>query len=295
MKSWVAACGLLVLTLIWGATFPIVDEAMKVLPPLFFLTVRFVLAAAVILAIAMALGKARLNSVRAGLVCGAFLFLGFALQTVGIVYTTSARAAFVTGLCVVLVPAFEMLVFKVRLGRRVLAGVGLSFAGLFLLSLGGLLSGAPSDTRALLGDALVFLCAIAFAWHILSLARYGRTENAFALAGWQTLFVVPLAGVPSAVFERARWDWPTPMVWAGIVFLAVVATALVTVSQIHLQRFTTATQAALIFAMEPVFAAAFAWWFQGEVLPAPAIAGAGAMLVGCVLASLPTRETTAGT
>jgi drug/metabolite transporter (DMT)-like permease len=293
MKHTTAAFVMLLLTLIWGSTFPLIHISLQSLPPLYFLGLRFALGGALLLSLAFLTLQWRLRSVRSGIVCGILIFLGFALQTWGLARTTAARAAFITGLCVVLVPVFEHVFFKVQLGFRIWVGVFVSLAGLAALAFsapqGASMTSDFFTTHVILGDFAVFLCAIAFAWHILAMAHYGKSENALALAAWQVVFVVPLAFLCSLFWEVKPWQMPNEKVWASLLFLAWIATALVTVTQIRTQRYLSATQAALIISLEPVFAAGFAWWWQGEKMGALAQMGSAAMLVGCVLASLPAQ------
>jgi drug/metabolite transporter (DMT)-like permease len=188
---------------------------------------------------------------------------------------------------VVLVPAFEYMFFRARFGSRVLGGILLSFVGLALLAMGEP-PVAAAGRDVLKGDLLVLGCAVCFAFHILALARYGQSEDAIALAAWQTLVVVVVALPAHMAFES--WSWPSHQVWGVIAFLALVATAAVTVMQISFQRHVTATQAALIFALEPVFASIFAWLMQGEILPLAGLSGSVAMLAGALAASWPSRQ-----
>ena len=205
----------------------------------------------------------------------------------GLAHTTASRAAFITGLSTVLVPLFEFLFFRARFGLAVVLGVLLSFGGLGLLALSQNAAFTPPG-NVLLGDLLVLGCAVSFAFHILSLTHYGKTEESLGLAAWQTLVVAVLAFPAHASLEP--WSLPSPQLWGVIVFLALVATSLVTVLQIVFQRFTSATQAALIFAMEPVFASGFSFFMQGETLAPIGFAGCVAMLVGAVVASLPRKR-----
>ena len=281
MKPQNASLGLLGLTAVWGASFPLINTALRDFPPILFVLFRFTIAAAVLFAIAVPLRRARLTSVIPGLVCGTLLFLGFALQTAGLVHTTATRSAFITGLSVVLVPTFEFLFLGARASRAVLAGVVLSTLGLGLLALGPGPTAPQGNT--LLGDLLTLACSVSFALHIRSLTRYGLKEESFALAAWQTLLVAVLALPTHVALEE--FQWPTPSLWAALAFLAVIATSLVTVVQISLQRHVSATQAALIFAMEPVFAAIFAYFMQAETLGMVALVGCAAMVGGAVVAS----------
>lgn len=281
LSPFLASLGLLGITAVWGVSFPLVNEAMRGFPPFLFVLLRFVLASAALFAVAIPLGKGGLSGAKPALVCGALLFVGFGLQTMGLAHTTAARAAFITGLSAVLVPVFEFLFFRVRFGLAVVLGVVLSFGGLVLLAASQNASFTPPG-NVLLGDLLVLGCAVSFAFHILSLTHFGKKEGSLGLAAWQTLVVAVFAMPVHAVAEP--FTMPTQHLWGVLVFLALVATSLVTVAQIVFQRWTSATHAALIFAMEPVFASGFAYFMQGETLAPLGFVGCVAMLAGVVVA-----------
>lgn len=243
-----------------------------------FLSLRFGLAAAALL---LLFGRrvARLRAgehLRAGLV-GVFLFLGFALQTAGLEHTTASRAGFITGLSVVLVPLFLALAHRRLPPAWTGAGVTLATLGLGLLSLEGG-SGSPW------GDLLVLGGAVAFALHILAVGRYARRMDPLALAAVQVA-VVALLSLTLLSLGAGR-QAPGAEVWAAAGFTGLVATALVLVIQNVAQARTSATHTAIIFTLEPVFAALFARWLAAEPLTARTLVGGGLIVLGMLAAEL---------
>jgi drug/metabolite transporter (DMT)-like permease len=135
------------------------------------------------------------------------------------------------------------------------------------------------------------VCAVAFALHIIAIGHYTRRYSTGALALLQigttafgTVVMVPLLAATG--WERPQVAW-TPMLIAAAALTGVLATALVFSLQIWAQRSTTASRAAIIFTLEPVFAAVTSYIFVGERLGWKAVAGAVLILAGILVAELP--------
>jgi drug/metabolite transporter (DMT)-like permease len=277
-----ADLGLLAITAVWGATFVLVKGALAESGPLTFVALRFALAAVVILPLTVRRWKRPSRGlIRDGSLIGCCLFGGYALQTAGLQFTSAAKAGFITGLSVVLVPLLEALVLHRRIGTATVAGVVLATSGLGLLTLG-------SDLRVELGDLLVLGCALAFALHILSIDRYAVRHNVLGLTSAQILIAALLTSASALVVER-----PTGQQLLAIMPVALYTGVLATVAAFYLQtlaqRFTTATHTALIFTMEPVFAGLFAFLWADEQLGPTALAGCGLILLGMLVAQLAER------
>jgi drug/metabolite transporter (DMT)-like permease len=216
---------------------------------------------------------------------GLALFAGYALQTFGLRLTTPAKAGFITGLSVAIVPVLSTLVLRQRLGRGAWLGVGLATAGLALLSLQADLSMSP-------GDLLVLGCAVAFACQILLTGRFAPHYDPLLLTFGQILVVTLLAGI-------AGWFLESPSAPSGSVVLAaaftgVLATSLAFGVQTMAQRFTSPTRTALVFATEPVFAAIFSFLLIGEVLGLRQLVGCALILAGMVTAEVMRNGRTGG-
>lgn len=280
---------LLLVALVWGATFVVVQNAIATLPPLTFNGVRFLLASVFLLLFLLLFYRPQLHKMNgklviAGMILGIWLFCGYAFQTIGLLYTSSSKAGFITGLSVVLVPVFALLILKQRPKPPAVIGVMLATVGLYLLTLGDTITVNE-------GDVLVFLCAISFALQIIFTGRYAPRFPSLALAFVQILTVAVLSGGAAFFFE----DWQTTLTWKtlatptvywALLITAVPATALAFLAQTECQRFTTATRVALIFAMEPVFAAATAYLFNEEILGGRALIGCLFIFIGMILAEL---------
>nr|PZN72690.1 MAG: hypothetical protein DIU55_05385 [Bacillota bacterium] len=293
VRTWQADLVLLSITAIWGATFPMVKNATSLaaggVPTYWFLAARFLMATALLAAVF----HRRLRGLsaatwRAGILLGIFLFAGYAFQTLGLAHTTSAKAAFITGLSVVIVPVLSVVWLRAAPSPAAWLGVLAALVGLALLSLDGSL--LPSR-----GDLLVLLGAFGFGLHVAGVSRFGAQHDRYALAVIQ----LGIAGALSALFhlaergtvlpgvEGVRW-WEGPAhVALAVVVCGLLATAAAYLLQNVLQPYTTATHTALIFAAEPVWGAVFAFLLAGEVLPPRGYAGAALIVAGMLLAELP--------
>lgn len=273
---------LVTVTLFWGATFPIVKEAIEQLPVMAFLWIRFALAAIVLGLMAGRRGLATLDKQgwRKGILLGTLLFLAYIFQTFGLERTSSTNAGFLTGLNVVWVPllAGPLLGKSAAFGAKV--GVSIALCGLLLLTWH-----SPWTLNA--GDMLVIICSLFVALHILGLDLFTTGYDSRALAFVQIATMALLGCVGSLIFEPISWprQWPTSLVSAFLI-TAVLATAYAFWAMTNFQRLTTPTRAALIYTLEPVWAAIFSVWLLGEELTNLAWAGGFLIVAGMVVAEL---------
>ncbi|MCO6452982.1 MAG: DMT family transporter [Caldilineales bacterium] len=290
-RKLVADLGLLFVAFIWGLTFVMVQDAVQAYPVFAFLNVRFLFALIGLLPIVIWRRRIIRQSLQhtnlrrhlaAGGIIGVFLFAGYSFQTAGLLFTTPAKAGFITGLSVVIVPLLGVLLLRERPGLGVILGIGLATIGLALLSLSGLQSGAGVNP----GDLLVLACAISFAAHIFSVGRFAPHLDVILLTVVQIATVMVLAGVASLLFEQPDTWPPRGQPLFAALFTGLLATALAFGLQTAAQRFTTATHTALIFATEPVFAALASFVLIGEVLGAPQLLGCILILAGMLAAEL---------
>jgi drug/metabolite transporter (DMT)-like permease len=271
-------------------TFVLVQNAIDKLEPFSFNGVRFLIAALLLGLWLILFERKQLaffnrNMLFSGILMGFWLFLGYATQTMGLLYTTSSKAGFITGLSVVLVPLFSFLLMKQSPSRNAVLGVIIATVGLFLLTM--------TDITGLnFGDAMVFICAIAFAMHIIITGKFSEKYPSLLLTVIQISTVAIFSIISSFLFE----DWkrafePAIMesrdVLTALVVTSVFATAIAFFAQTNFQRYTTPTRVALIFAMEPVFAAITGYVWAHEHLSNSALIGCVLIFAGMVFAELP--------
>jgi drug/metabolite transporter (DMT)-like permease len=294
-KQLLADSSLILVVLVWGATFVMVQDAVREWPVFAFLALRFTIASVAFVPVLLwkktrspqlvqAQRDARRASNRAillpAIVIGVALASGYAFQTAGLLYTTPAKAGFITGLSVVMVPLGAAAFLRQPASPPAVVGVILATAGLALLSLN-------QDLQVGLGDLLVFFCAISFAGQILLMARYAPRSSAFRLAALQILTVAIVTGLIS-LFTEVPGGLPplTEKVLFAAVFTGLLATTVAFTLQAAAQRFTSATHTALIFSLEPVFAAIASYLLIGEQFTARILVGGGLILAGMLSAEL---------
>ena len=269
---------LLFVTLVWGATFPVLKIATVQLSGVEVSALRFVIAAICMLPFVLRVPKRTWID---GALLGALVLVSYVLQAYGLQFISSNRSAFLTSLNVLMVPLLGV-VFGIRLTVSVVAAAVVACAGIGLMSWEG-----GSDMVA---DAATVVSALAYALYVILLSQRASRHIPRQLAATQIVWMALLAcvwmllgsiGTDRLQTLPSRVDF---QIFAGLLYLGVVATAGMLFLQAMAQRHVSAAKAALVYAMEPVFAAMFAWMWLAEVLSLNAAIG-GAMVVMAVVAS----------
>ncbi|MDW7650435.1 MAG: DMT family transporter [Bacillota bacterium] len=274
-----ADLSLLLVALVWGLTFVSVKNALAEIAPFSFNLYRFTLAAMLLFAMApRRVLRLKKETVLAGLVLGLFLFGGYSLQTIGLLYTTASNAGFLTGLVVVLVPL--LLAIQTRKSPPVSAWAGAlsAFAGVALLSLQTSLQLNP-------GDVLVIFCAVCFALQVIFVGRYCHDHDIIQLVFLQLAAVALLSGAGAMLTEKVLLPHSfTANIWQALFITAVLATTFAFFVQATMQKYTTPTRTAVVLSAEPVFAAFFAAVLLGEILGERILLGGGLIVLGMLIA-----------
>lgn len=291
-RQFIADLTLLLVVTLWGATFVMVQDAIREWPVFAFLALRFAIATAAFGPIFLwrrrrsdSTGNREGTKTQGGfllpaIVIGLVLGASYAFQTLGLLYTTPAKTGFITGLNVILVPVGAALFLRQKAGAPVILGVLLATIGLGLLSLN-------DDLSIGFGDFLVFICAIAVAAQILLVARYASRVSPFRLAAIQIATMAVACAIISLIFEVPAGLPPlSGNVLFAAVFTGLLATTFAFTAQAWAQRFTSASHIALLFTLEPVTAALFSYLLIGEILTLRALIGCALILVGMLAAEL---------
>jgi drug/metabolite transporter (DMT)-like permease len=268
-----ALFALIVVTAVWGVTFVQVKDAVAIYPLLPFLALRFAIAS-----VTLAPGAGRVKSLgRSGLgaaaLAGGLLAAGYVLQTFGLQRTSVSSAGFVTGMYVVLTPLIALALFRLRVGATAWVGVALATGGLAMLA--GVHGGSAG------GDLLVLGAAAVYSLQIVLMERYAPRYDAiaFTLVEMVVAFAgLSLAAIPTAAVPHG-WT-----VWGALLVTGIFASALGFLVQTWAQRQTSATRTALVFTLEPVWAAIFGYTLAGDRLGALGWGGCAVIMAGIVLA-----------
>ncbi len=267
---------LLLVTFIWGSTFVVTKSLLQETGPFLYTAVRFLVASVVFAALFF--GRLRTmgrEPILKGAILGLLLFVGFATQTVGLLYTTASKSAFITGMMVVFTPFCQLLIEgkPPRLGN--LVGIAFVMVGLYSLT-------SPSGSHFTLGDGLTLVCAISFGFYIVYVDIFSQKCDETHLTFMQFVVTAALAGVTMLFFEDIRFTL-TMATTLKISYLAIFATIIALFVQVKYQKDTTPTRSAVVFSVEPVIAAIFAYFVLGEHIGGYGILGGGLIVTGVLI------------
>jgi drug/metabolite transporter (DMT)-like permease len=281
-----AFLALLAMTAAWGSTFFLIKDVVTRIPPADLLALRFAIASVALAIIA----APRLHLSRTVLTYGALLGLLYGsaqiLQTAGLAHTAASVSGFVTGLYVVATPLLTALILKRRIPRLTWLAAGLATVGLGVLALHGFAIGY--------GELLTLIAAVIYAGHIVALGRFSTSETTLSLSLVQLIMITLVSAVAGF--------WPTggsaPGIqlpssvhdWLIVLYLALIASALTMVLQTWAQAHIEPSRAAVIMAMEPVWAAAFAVALGGERITLRMIIGGLAIVSAMYLVERPQKR-----
>lgn len=277
-----AEAALILITVIWGGTFLLVQHALTASGPLFFVGVRFAAAASIVALFSLQiLRDLTLLEFKAGVLIGVSIMLGYGLQTIGLQTIPSSQSAFITALYVPFVPLLQWLVLGRRPGLMPSLGIGLAFAGLMLLSgpNGASLNFSP-------GEIATVVSAIAIAAEIILIGAYAGKVDV------RRVTVVQLATASALSFmmvvptgeQLPEFSWLLVISAVGL----GAASAAIQLAINWAQKTVSPTRAAVIYAGEPVWGG-IAGRLAGERLPAIALLGAALIVAGVIVSEMKGR------
>ncbi|MBV8666801.1 MAG: DMT family transporter [Burkholderiaceae bacterium] len=282
---------LLLVTMVWGTTFPAMKDLSAHFSPVWIVFVRFACAA---LLLAPFLRRAQASDFKAGAVLGATLFVCYMFQVEGLALTSANRNAFITGLNVLVVPLLGLAMGKVP-ERRIVIAIVLAIAGLFALCWDGGGNWGLGDTLAL-GGALCFGTYIKLleigsrrASNLLALTAIQIAAVALCALAWLLIWEIPHRAIDWSQFTRNGLGDA-----ANFLYLAVVATAAIIALQTWGQRHSSANEAAVIYAFEPACGAIAAYFWLGETMAWRGVLGALLLIAGMIVSQWTPRESSAG-
>lgn len=279
MKKYLAIAGLIAVTVIWGGGFVASDMALKSLRPFQIMAIRFLLATILMGGASIReLKGIDFKELRAGILMGCALFVGFAFQIVGLQYTTPSKNAFLTALNVVMVPFIAFLILKKKISMKSIAGAVMAIFGVGLLSL-------EKNLSLGLGDALTLVCAVGFAFQIFFTSEFVKKYRAVVLNFVQMLTAVLLSVVSLFLFGETEFH-VTAQGWLSVLYLGVISTALCYLLQTASQRYVDETKAAIILSMESVFGTIFSILILHELVTLRMICGCVIILAAVIVSNL---------
>lgn len=269
---------MLFITLIWGATFPFIKNALLYTSANWFVAIRFLLAALILLPFVIKrLKNLTWPILLMGAILGVLNGFGYYAQTIGLKTIDSSQSAFITSTTVIIIP---LLLPFFKLGNPTkleLLAVIVCIIGIYILT--------GADIHAInLADGWTFICALTTAISVLFLQKVSsRIEDFVLFAFIQILFagIIPLA---SGLYHQQTAIHFTVMFWLSLLYCATLATVFTFYIQSRYQQYTNPTKVGLIFSMEPVFATFFAYFFNHEKITASVLIGGTIVLLSLLLA-----------
>lgn len=284
MKKWLAIGALILVTVIWGGGFVASDMALESMKPFQIMMVRFLLASVLMGVISRAQRKGeeklkdRAGTIKAGVLMGVTLFMGFAFQIIGLQYTTPSKNAFLTALNVVIVPFIAFVILKKKIGANGIIGAVMSVLGVGLLSLNG-------NFTVSLGDGLTLLCAVGFAFQIFFTSEFVKKYPASVLNMVQMFTAFVLSAISLVIFWENDFQ-VTTQGWLSVLYLGVVSTTICYLLQTACQKYIDETKAAIILSMESVFGTIFSIMILHEVVTVRMVIGCAVILAAVIISNM---------
>ena len=279
---------LILLTVVWGGTFPATKTALELTDPIQLIALRFWLAIILMLPFLNRIRRSSGIDIKAepllkkttwlaGSWVGMWLFVGYVLQTVGMRHTTASRSGFFTGLLVILTPIAAYLFRTSKVPASSIIAVPVSLLGVYLLA-------DPKLGVLNIGDWLTIGCAAAFALQMVSLESVTKRVRDFWGLTFVQMVTIGIGSLIWVLIEHKPFQ-VSPEGWAAIIYTGLFGSIFATYLQTRYQPDISAGSAALIFALEPVFAGIFAFFLLHDQWSQRSLLGALVILIAMVWSS----------
>jgi len=277
-KKIMAILGLVCAAIIWGFAFVVVKNSLDVIPPIYMLAFRFTIAGVAIgILFHKKISKINKKNIISGVVLGVFLYLGYVFQTIGCIYTTAGKNAFLTTIYVVIVPFLYWIISKKRPDVYCIGSAFLAIAGIGLLSLKG-------DMTVNIGDVLTLVCGLAFALQIVYINKYSEHQDPIILTFLQIVVAAALSWMTAPVMDGG---FPTqvanPDALGAMLYLGLGSTMIAFLLQNIGQKYTEPSTASLLLSTEAIFGVVFSIMFLGEILTTRMILGCAFIFTAVVM------------
>lgn len=260
-KETLATYGLVIVAVFWGLGFPALKVVSYSIPTFYLISMRFLIATA-LLAVVFHKKLKHLDKtlIKLGFVLSIFLFLCYVSATLGIKYTSSAKASFFTCLGVLVIPIILRIIYKEKISKQVVISITICTIGLFLMSYS-----KGMGVNLTFGDIICLTASVTGAAHVVIISRYASDMDAVLLAIVQ-LFFISIWGFCVGFFFEDVPD-SIPIFHIGVlIFLAIFCTAMAFVLQTACQKYINPSRVGMIFSIEPVTGALFSTLLLGDQL-----------------------------
>jgi len=210
---------------------------------------------------------------------GFILGVGQALQQISLIYTDVANTGVFTVMYVLIVPFISYFIFSKKIHWSV-------WPAAVLCVIGGLLLSELKNISVRYGDALGVLSAFCWALHIIYISKTIKFFNfPITIAMSQCFFAFLFTVIPMFVYEELSIN---NILKDGyeILYVGILSSGLAFLLQTYTLQNLTPAPAAIIFSLEGMFAAIFAWLILGQFLNEIKIIGIFLILLAVIFSQI---------
>lgn len=270
---------LILVTLIWGGTFPVIKAGLSDISPLLMVVVRFFLA--FLFFLPLIIKRRRLLTTRlikAGLILGFSTFVGYGMLTIGLTMTTVAKSSLISYGYALMTPPLQFLLLKKKVSPINLIGLVIAFTGMMIFT-------SPSASGWNMGDSITVLVALGYAFTVVLLDKYSRIYDVEILTGIQFFFTA-LFSVILIPFSETLVFIPTISLLIALSYLVIPGTVGALYLMNRYQKGTTPVRAVVIYALEPVIAIILGYLFLAEYIGWQELLGGIIILSGVLFSEI---------
>jgi len=270
---------LILVTLIWGGTFPVIKAGLSDISPLLMVVVRFFLA--FLFFLPLIVKRRRLITsgfIKAGLLLGFFTFIGYGMMTIGLTMTTVAKSSLISYGYALMTPLLQFLLLKKKVSPINLIGLVIAFTGMMIFT-------SPSASGWNMGDSITVFVALGYAFTVVLLDKYSRIYDVEVLTGIQFFFTAVFSVMLIPFFETPVFV-PTINLFIALSYLVILGTVGALYLMNRFQKGTTPVRAVVIYALEPVIAIVLGYFFLAEYIGLQEFIGGVIILAGVLFSEV---------
>lgn len=272
---------LILVTIVWGSTFLVVKDTVGTVNEYLIVFIRSSLAFIVMFLFQLISKPKKLWNKKAfllGSILGVLMAITYGAQTIGLKYTSTGHSAFITSSAVIIVPFILFFLYKMKLLKIDLIAVFIVFAGLFLLTY-------DFNTKTNIGDIITIITAITYAFHVVLAGQFVKKADTTTIITYQ-FFAAAVVGLLVYIFTDHETANISAKAWGSLFYLGLIGTLFCYFITVWVMNYVSALKVAIIFSLEPVFAAIFGYILINEILNIKELAGASLILSGVIIHSI---------
>jgi len=272
---------LILVTIVWGSTFLIVKDTVGTVNEYLIVFIRSALAFGAMFIFQLFKNWRKLFNWKGfiyGSIMGILMAITYGAQTIGLKYTSTGHSAFITSSAVILVPFILFFLYKAKLVKIDMIAVGIVFIGLFLLTY-------DLETKMNIGDIITIITALSYAFHVVFAGRFVKKTDTMTLVTYQ-FFAAAVVGLIAFLISDHETVNISTKAWSSLIYLGLIGTLFCYFITVWVQQYVSSLKVAIIFSLEPVFAAIFGYFIISEILNPRELIGASLILAGVIVHSI---------